>query len=103
MRKTACSQKSGGHSYSRNKGYKIKTLLPSQELGSAELSKIACMHGVNLGITQLRLFQNKNFLRSPGRVGVEVYSYLWSCRSKPAVTGSVGSRSPAVLYYHGFK
>lgn len=51
----------------------------------------------------LHLFRNKNFFRSSGRIGVELSSYLWSCRSESAVTDSVGSRSPDGLYYHGFK
>lgn len=34
---------------------------------------------------------------------MELFSYLWSCRSESAVTDFVGSRSPAVLYYHCFK
>lgn len=102
-RKTACDQKSGGRAYQLQEG-KLQNLRHdfsgrSQSQQSEQDSTCALCRPV----TQLHLFRNKNFLRSPGRVGVELFSYLWNARSKPAVTDTVGSRSPVVLYYHSFK
>lgn len=49
------------------------------------------------------LAREQKFLQKFGWIGVELFSYLWSCRSETAVTDFEGSRSPAVLYYYSFK